>query len=404
MLEMEVTSLFNASGPIDEEHFFAGRSKQVRQLMEAVFERSRHAVLFGERGVGKTSLGNIFWKRFSPNLQSVIAARIQADPSDNFTSLWIKGLRELKSNATARGRGDQLPLDTNFDVLSPDDIRREFQKASPNSLPILIIDEFDKIEDPSVIQLVANTIKYLSDYSVTATIVIVGVAESLAELIKEHESIKRCLTQVPLERMDTAELREIVEKRLGETPMKITGDAKWKIIMLARGLPFYVHILSKYAVSAAIRRHSLEIAEVDVDVAIERFINETDQTFYDDYQTAVSTHQPDNLFQEVLLACAIADSDERGFFTPTNVIDPLSRILGKRVEIANFQRHLNEFVQPGRGNVLIRKGKERQYKYRFRDPMMQPYVVIKGIYEDMIDEQTRATLRFPEQGELSITR
>src|SRR4051794_26427614 len=86
-LEMDIRSLFTPSGPIDEAEFFAGRQIEIRQLFEAAVERSKHAVIFGERGIGKTSLANVFWRRFSKRLQSIIAARVQADPSDDFTSL-----------------------------------------------------------------------------------------------------------------------------------------------------------------------------------------------------------------------------------------------------------------------------------------------------------------------------
>jgi ATP-dependent Clp protease ATP-binding subunit ClpA len=64
MLEFEISTLFDGA-PIDEEDLFAGRSHEVRRILEAVFARSKHVVLFGERGVGKTSLSNVFWKRFN---------------------------------------------------------------------------------------------------------------------------------------------------------------------------------------------------------------------------------------------------------------------------------------------------------------------------------------------------
>src|SRR5947199_7061384 len=108
-LEFEVRSLFS-SGPIDEEQLFAGRVSQIKQLLEATLERSRHAVLFGERGVGKTSLANVFWRRFSRRLQSIVAARAQADPSDDFSSLWSKALRQLRSAAHMAGKGDLVPI------------------------------------------------------------------------------------------------------------------------------------------------------------------------------------------------------------------------------------------------------------------------------------------------------
>ena len=401
-LELDIRDLFTPAGPIDEEQLFAGRQAQIRQLLEATIERSRHAVLFGERGVGKTSLANIFWRRFSKRLQTIVAARIQADPSDNFSSLWSKALRELKAVADAIGKGNLVPLSGEYGTLSPDDVRIELQKCKPNSLPIIIIDEFDKLEKGQTIELTANTIKYLSDYGLNCTIVIVGVAESLSDLIEEHGSIRRCIVQIPLERMKDRELSEVIESRPKQTPMKIEGIALTKIIILARGLPFYVHTLAKYAAISATDDRRLMINEEDVDRAMDFFIGETTQTFYDDYQKATNSPQPGNLFKHVLLACAIAETDENGFFTPANVVPALSKILKREVEIATFQRHLNEFSSKDRGEILVRRGATRQYRFRFKDPMMQPYIIMKGIRENMVDESTRAILSVPEQPALPI--
>lgn len=63
-LEWEVAQLFDGA-PIDEQDLFAGRQTEVRRMLEAVMERSKHVVLYGEKGVGKTSLSNVFWKRFN---------------------------------------------------------------------------------------------------------------------------------------------------------------------------------------------------------------------------------------------------------------------------------------------------------------------------------------------------
>jgi ATP-dependent Clp protease ATP-binding subunit ClpA len=85
-LTFEISSLFDGA-PVDEEDLFAGRLKEVRKIIEAVIARSKHVVLFGEKGVGKTSLTNVFWKRYSKTLRSFIIARVQAGPHDNFSSL-----------------------------------------------------------------------------------------------------------------------------------------------------------------------------------------------------------------------------------------------------------------------------------------------------------------------------
>ncbi|MDE2242032.1 MAG: hypothetical protein KGK01_06175, partial [Bradyrhizobium sp.] len=54
-LAFDIQQLFDGA-PIDEEDLFAGRSSEVHRIIETVFSKSKHVVLFGEKGVGKTSL------------------------------------------------------------------------------------------------------------------------------------------------------------------------------------------------------------------------------------------------------------------------------------------------------------------------------------------------------------
>ena len=70
--------------------------------------------------------------------------------------------------------------------------------------------------------------------------------------------------------------------------------------------------------------------------------------------------------------------------------------------IANFQNHLKKFASEERGRILLRRGKERAYKFRFRDPMMQPYVIMKGVEDKMVEVKALNVLSSPAQPELPI--
>jgi hypothetical protein len=59
--------------------------------------------------------------------------------------------------------------------------------------------------------------------------------------------------------------------------------------------------------------------------------------------------------------------------------------MGRKVEIPTFQRHLKELSEsPKRGCLLQKKGLPRRRRYRFTNPLMQPYVVMRGIAEGAI--------------------
>lgn len=406
-LRFEATQSFSPSAPLNEVDLFAGRSKELGRMTEAVSERGKHVILFGERGVGKTSLSKLFYKLFPSTIRHIVSIREQADPGDDFSSLWRKVFRDISvQSAREDGTLESRPVaDWYAGTITPDDVRRELESLfKPTDIPIIIIDEFDKIKDPMTPSMMANTIKYLSDYSVNCTVVLVGVADNVNELVGEHESIPRALEQIPMPRMSPQELKEVLEKIVPRLGMRIEANALWKIVNLARGLPSYVHALGLYAVHAAINRRSLTIMEKDVDDAIGRVLEKSEETVRDQYAKAVHSNRSDSLYKEVLLACALAQTDDRGTFAPLAVCEPLSGILKreKAVEISAFQQHLQKFITADRGEVLIRRGRERNYRYRFRDPMMQPYVIMRGIDQGFVDGKAIDILSFPEQPDLPM--
>lgn len=62
---------FSPSAPITRKDLFAGRTKQLMQLIDAVTEPGQHAVIYGERGVGKTSMAAVCVEIFAPHAVKV---------------------------------------------------------------------------------------------------------------------------------------------------------------------------------------------------------------------------------------------------------------------------------------------------------------------------------------------
>lgn len=400
ILEWEVRTLFDGA-PIYEEDLFAGRSAEVHRILEAVFSRSKHAVLFGERGVGKTSLSNIFWKRFNKMTRRFVVARVQAGPHDDFSSLWIRALEELRvSGASLKLDGfDDIIVD--FEAVTPTMVRREMQKCGAGSIPVIIVDEYNEVTTNDAKKLTANLVKELYDFSVSATVILVGVAENIIELIGDHQSAVRAIVEVPLNRMSNQELKEIIQKRTNRTVMSFSGDAIWTIIVLSRGLPYFTQTLSRHAALQTISDRRLVVTNEDVEKSMTRFVADSETGFKDRYREATRSNQ-DNYFRESLLACALAHTDEDGYFTANDLVEPYSAIMKERKRIAHFEKHLRRFTTDDGGNILAKRGGDRQQRFRFSDPMMQPYVIIRGIESNMIDDAAKAILFRREQGALAI--
>ena len=106
-----------------------------------------------------------------------------------------------------------------------------------------------------------------------------------------------------------------------------------------------------------------------------------------EYQSAIRSPRTGNLYEQVLIACALAVKDNLGYFTASAVRQPLSSIMGKRYEIPAFARHLKRFSEPF-GGVLVKSGEPRRFVYRFINPLLQPFAILAGISKELVSEDT----------------
>ena len=370
---------FTPGSPIDEVQLFAGRAVQISQMVETVFQRGQHAVLYGERGVGKSSLANTFSKKLSGPGRAVNSVIVNCDPSDDYSSIWRKVFRRFLDNA-------DTPISDRYPgAITPDDVLVEFMALPLAPIPIVILDEFDQIRDKDAKVLIANTIKYLSDRGARVTVIIVGVADSVGILVEDHQSISRCLRQVPMQRMAPSELTDIIKSRLVPQLMDVRGDALAYIIALARGLPHYAHLIGQKAAIHAIKAHKL-IVELDhVEAALPQCVQETSQMIREQYHEATLSPRKDNIYKEVLLAAALSNVDDLGYFQPVALCKPLAELLGKpSTLVAVFGQHLKILCAEDRGKILEVTGTVRRFRYRFVEPMMQPFILMSGLQNGTI--------------------
>jgi hypothetical protein len=130
----------------------------------------------------------------------------------------------------------------------------------------------------------------------------------------------------------------------------------------------------------------MDISTETVNQAITKAIADAQHSIQQAYLAAIRSARKENLFGDVLLACALAKSDELGFFAAQDVRPPMRQITGKNYDIPTFAQHLNDFSDDKRGCILQKTGHKRRYRYRFSDPLMQPYVIMQGVSRKRIGE------------------
>jgi len=374
-----IHSAFTPSAPVNNLDLFAGRREQIDRIFGAVFSPGQHAAIYGERGVGKTSLANIIYDVVvAAGQHSFIPARVNCSHGITFAEIWREILKQLP---ITRGEDtfhldDQIPENPNSE-----EIRGLLEQL--DNPAIVVIDEFDRVNQTNA-TLMSDAIKTISDRALPVTLVVVGVAETLDELIEEHASVVRALVQVEMRRMSFDELLETIEKGLLKSEMSMPETFRFRIVTLSQGLPHNTHLLAKHAALAAVRDGRTEVNEADYRHAVREAVADKIQSLGKVYREA--TYSPkENIFAQVLLACALA-ADKSGVFSAKDVRDPLRLITKQNYEIQAYIRHLDKFSQ-SRGPVLKKSGKKRRFQYKFVEPLMQPYVVMKGLMDGLITEE-----------------
>ena len=393
-IRAELASAFNPGGPVSHRDLLVGRIEQIRAVFTAVQQGGLSVLLYGERGVGKTSLASLMHELWNlADRDSVVALRTNCTPSSTFGEIW-SNILELMQDEYER-QGEPLPSGDTWMSLfgeirdfnaTPHSVRRLLTLADRRF--IIVVDEFDQIADSECIQLFASTIKELSDYLVETTLILVGVADTVDDLIADHASIDRAAVQVPMPRMPENELRSIVTRGYGEVGLESADPLVTRMARLAQGLPHYAHRLGQEAGYAAVDRDSLEVGQPDLEYAIDRAIALTDESIRRSYHAATTSPRKESLYGPVLLACALAPVDDLGYFAAADVREPLARVSGQRHEIPQFMRHLKAFCGPDKGAILQVSGEHWRRRYRFANPLLRPYVVLRGIQNGVVTEET----------------
>jgi Cdc6-like AAA superfamily ATPase len=132
-----VARSFTPGTPVGRLETLAGRMNQLTDIVSAVSMSGQHVGLYGERGVGKTSLANVLAEVFdNPQLRAKFQpVRVNCSTDDTYTTLWENVFAEL-------GVADEPPV-----AWSPETVRRRLQGIDPAAL--IVLDELDRLEDKS---------------------------------------------------------------------------------------------------------------------------------------------------------------------------------------------------------------------------------------------------------------
>ncbi len=355
-----------ASQPVVARETFAGRRDAMASLINAVEEQRVHVVVYGERGIGKTSLAHVFAETAREARYHVIYASCgtAANFSDMFRSVLARIPRIYHASVLPNSaEGEKAGT---FETMLPEGGfgARELAEVLAGVVGtrvIVILDEYDRVVDVNFRREVAELIKNLSDRAARVQLVITGVALNLDELIGYAPSIRRNIAGLPMVPLAANEVRELL--RMGEAAAEIRygKDALTLVTRMAGGSPYLVRLLGHQAGLTALNDGRDEVNYADARAAVEKVIA--------DWQASLPRRIQANLVREearthwsLLIAAARAGSTADGWFT----IDDVYAEMGGGVAPISIERDLKLFVNSV--DLLERREGHGDPQFRFSYP------------------------------------
>ncbi|MGI6303095.1 MAG: AAA family ATPase [Verrucomicrobiota bacterium] len=381
-----VRKVFTPHRPIQSVNLFFGRQKEVQKLLEQINTPGQHALLYGERGVGKSSLANIATQLL---ISKIISGRLypkQCDSSDTFRSVVAPVLvdfgvevdldSQTKSHKQHGWAGLKIPLaeagvgseKTTSNTYRPraftPSVVAEFLR---DKLGLLYVDEADRIQSPEDKIALAEFIKLLSDNGSDFKIIIVGVAETAEELTGGHPSVQRCLKETYLRRMSDDELEMIISEGARQTNLNFAPSVVTQIVMLSSGYPHFTHLLALKCAEEAISS-SLHVIDPDCLVrAIHLAVEDADSTLRRTYNEATRSYNT-QMYCTVLKAAAQLGREE---FTASSLREKIEEMTKGSISQGSLNNYLQRLVSDDFSAILHRCSKG---VYRFSDPRMPSFI------------------------------
>lgn len=251
-----IARAFNTALPVENRFGLSGRSREIDRLAQAVIHQGKHGIIFGARGSGKTSLARVFGDLADEAGCYVIYNSASGETS--FADLFRPCLDYLPAPGHAASAIAALKH-TQFSVRELANLFLDVPRQT-----IVVLDEFDRIENAQTKEDVAGLLKLLTDMHAPVQVLLVGIAGNVDDLLIAHPSLRRHLVALQVLPIDIPDLTDLIISCSRDADMDIHHDLAHALAAAAMGSPYHARIFGFHAAQVAAARNSRTIEDADL--------------------------------------------------------------------------------------------------------------------------------------------
>jgi len=258
-----IIAAFDCAHPVRQRKDLHGRQDKLDTLFDAVLFNRQHAIIHGARGSGKTSLAQVFGDY--ADQQSAVVIYVACEPTVSFAELMRPYFNFIPESCVpfsekAHFERDKQALSGDF---GPRELVDFLSRLSPERQIIMILDEFDRVENPLIDRQVATLMKLLSDAQAPVQLLIVGIAHTLDDLIDCHPSLRRHLVPIPIGRISQRDVMKLIEAGSEIARIRFDEVVKARIVALACGSPYHAQLFCYVSAIEAVK-HNTDTVDLDI--------------------------------------------------------------------------------------------------------------------------------------------
>jgi hypothetical protein len=386
-LRMRVEEAFTPTFPVTRRDLFAGRAVALQQMLDLVEQPGRHAVVFGESGTGKTSLATLVPAFFAGPIG---ALHVTAIAGDTFDTLWRRAADAVRATLRRAERGiasSTFPGDTATALAGAEHVSDAaalelVARLSSSGPAWIVFDALHQVTDPDTRRRLRALAEATETHAPQATLVFAGTATSGDALLEPSAA----LAPVQVTRLSNEETIELVLRGLRRASLDAEDVVVERIATLANGLPGAAQALAR---AAALAAGASGIGSEHLETAVGALLDAAPVSVSEAYEQA-TVRARRGIYPEILLASALSPRDAFGTFSVADVCATVTRIV--RREVRGLTNQVSALTEAGRGSVLDKQGAAKSARYRFVDPSLEPYILMRGLEEGWMTHATPSWL------------
>ena len=383
---------FTPARAISSPEFLRGRQVLLNKIDRAFNSEGKHVMIFGDRGVGKTSLARtaaflqhtgqgdpptVLCEPTTTALGLLRDIAVKSLPAKHILeSRTVRehkrlGVSALGYEAQSEIKSGQIPI-----LSSVNEAISVLQYISElnEKTPVILIDELDLIEDDKTRKTFAGFLHNVSDQEIQVKFIVCGIGESLESLLAHHPSVGRHLAPIQLEGLPHDARWEIIQIPAEKLKIEIDRETLVRIGQISDCFPYYVHLIGEALFWAMFddEKYYFISDSTHFDRGLRTAMEEAEPTLKAAYEKATEKYKDD--YKEVLWAFVDDPHLRRQL---TDIYDTsYKRIMEDRsgrelLSKSSFTNRLNSLKTERHGNFLRGTGAGW---YEFRENRMRGYV------------------------------